>query len=91
MRNLISYFYNKYFIFPKNNKIPWSQDFCYYNENAPSKVKFKLDKILIINPMRITLVAKGYGDLSTQNHEDYGNGAICVELEDVLQYLKNSI
>lgn len=78
-----SLYLNKYFKFKKNNKIPWSQDFCCYTANAPHGIKFLLDKF--INEERVTLKAFGYGELGKE--KGYGNGAICVNIKDIIPYM----
>lgn len=74
----------KHFKFPQKNNIPWGQDFCCYRGHAPSGVKFELTDF--INDERCTLRAYGYGIIG-QDEMSYGNGAICVDIEDIIKYM----
>lgn len=84
MEKPLEYYLNKVFIFPKTNKIPWGQDFCYYSENAPGRVKFRLEKFLTHEPeFCVSLKAPGYGERG-----NYGCGGICCDLADIVPYMR---
>lgn len=75
---------NKFFKFPKKNNILWGQDFSYFTGNAPADVKFELHEF--INNERVTLRAYGYGIIG-HDSKSYGNGAICVDIQDIIKYM----
>lgn len=80
-----SLYIGKHFKFPYGNKLEWSQDFCCFRDNAPSDIEFKLYEIF--NDEHVSLRAHGYGIISDDPH-DYGNGSICMELKDILEYME---
>ena len=79
-----SLFLNKYFIFPENNTLEWSQDFCCFRDQAPHDIKFQLYKF--INDDRVSLRAHGYGIIGGEKGS-YGDGSICMEIKDIIPYM----
>lgn len=79
-----SLYLNKYFIFPENNKLSWSQDFCCFRDDAPHGIKFLLYKFL--SDDRVCLRAHGYGIISNELGS-YGCGSICMEIKDIIPYM----
>lgn len=79
-----SLYLNKYFIFHKDNTLPWSQDFCCFSDNAPHDIQFLLYKF--ITDERVFLRAHGYGIISNETGS-YGNGSICMEIKDIINYM----
>lgn len=75
----------KHFIFPENNDIPWSQDFCCYSSDIPHSIMFELTDF--INEKRVTLRAKGYGVISKTEGGAYGNGSLCVDIKDIILFM----
>jgi hypothetical protein len=77
---------NKKFIFPEDNEIEWSQDFCYYVADIPHNITFTLTDF--INDERVVLRAKGYGLQGTDDSANYGNGSIFSTLENIIPYMR---
>lgn len=75
---------NEYFIFPKENMVSWSMDFCCYKDNIPSDIKFQISRY--INEKSVYLTGYGYGIISTEPNS-YGSGSICVSLEEIIPYV----
>lgn len=73
---------NARFLFPKDNEIPFSQDFHYGLIGVPAEIPFECDWVSSSN--RISLTAPGYGS------DPYGCGAIFVNFDDVEPYMIRS-
>lgn len=83
MSVLFNFYLGKKVIFPKENEVPWCQDFMCYPSHAPGDVEFRIDKFLCAEPdYRTILRAPGYGEM-----KNYGCGAICCDLIHILPYL----
>ena len=76
-----------YIIFPKNNNIPYGQDFNFW-QNIPSKIKFYP---AFFGNERIKFIGDGYGILNDNIYKligKYGNGAIFVSVKDLPENVK---
>ncbi len=74
----------KRFKFPENNEISWGQDFFEYLGNIPHNVEFEITDFLVDE--QVILRGYGYG-IKGKDKESYGNGAICVEIKDIIPYV----